>query len=250
MIVIVVVMRKLSRNNICPLILQFSRMQRFLLYDITKPHVPSSSKQLEHVDDLGQDQHGGFTLSLLDSLLLKGLHTIKFIPLKCRLGFSQVLKGDLDKVICMPDNIFCWVSLLVLPLCILKTFFLRSNIECKLAIKRKHQEESIVNAIQSWSMPGGSLQLVRETFAESSPSLSPVDEEDLDLGERNIKQCKRKICDGHYTAAVRVLSSSGVAPYNHATLEDLNTKHPFKPAPSLLHLPIDSHHLIASPTIV
>ncbi|GJY00021.1 hypothetical protein Tco_0357039 [Tanacetum coccineum] len=186
---------------------------RFLLYDITKPHVPSSSEQLEHVNDLGQHQHGGFTLSLLNSLLLKGLHTVKFIPPKCHLRFSRVLKGALDKVICMPDNIFCWVSFLVLPLC-------------------------------------GSLQLVGKTLAESSPSLSPVDEEDLDLGERNIKQCMRKICDSHYTAAVRVLSSSCVAPYNHATLEDLKTKHPFKPAPSLLHLPIDSHHLIASPAIL
>nr|GFC00746.1 putative reverse transcriptase domain-containing protein [Tanacetum cinerariifolium] len=58
---------------------------------------------------------------------------------------------------------------------------------------------------------------MKEALAESSLSLSNVDEEDIDLGERNIKQCKSKICDGHYTAAVRVLSSSGVAPYNDAT---------------------------------
>nr|GEW65927.1 hypothetical protein [Tanacetum cinerariifolium] len=44
---------------------------------------------------------------------------------------------------------------------------------------------------------------------------------------------KKKICDGHYIAPVRVLSSSGVAPYNDATLEDLKTKHHFKPPPSL-----------------
>nr|GEZ57927.1 hypothetical protein [Tanacetum cinerariifolium] len=31
--------------------------------------------------------------------------------------------------------------------------------------------------------------------------------------------CKRKICDGHYTMAVRVLSSSSVAHYNDATLQ-------------------------------
>ncbi|GJW72951.1 hypothetical protein Tco_0132321 [Tanacetum coccineum] len=94
-------------------------------------------------------------------------------------------------------------------LCLLKTFRPRSNLECKSAIKRQRQEESIVNAIRSWSLPGGSLQIMRETLAESSPPLSDVDEEDIDLGERNIKQCKRNICDGHYTAAIRVLSSSG-----------------------------------------
>ncbi|GJZ16899.1 hypothetical protein Tco_0553022 [Tanacetum coccineum] len=72
----------------------------------------------------------------------------------------------------------------------------------------------------------------------------------LDLGERNIKQCKRKICDGNYTAAVRVLSSSSVAPYNDATLKDLKSKHPFKHAPSLPHTPTNHHHLIAFPAAV
>ncbi|GKB69721.1 hypothetical protein Tco_0931133 [Tanacetum coccineum] len=101
-------------------------------------------------------------------------------PPKCRLGFSLVLRVALDKVICKPDDVACWVSLLVLPLCLLKTFNPRSNLECKSDNKRRHQEESLANAIRSWGVPGGSFQL-----------------------------CKRKICDGHYTTAVRVLSSSG-----------------------------------------
>nr|GFB64570.1 putative reverse transcriptase domain-containing protein [Tanacetum cinerariifolium] len=62
--------------------------------------------------------------------------------------------------------------------------------------------------------------------------------------------CKKKICDGHYTVVVRVLSSSGVAPYNNGTLEDLKAKHPFKPAPSLPHISIVHHHLIDSPIVV
>ncbi|GKE58804.1 putative reverse transcriptase domain-containing protein, partial [Tanacetum coccineum] len=94
------------------------------------------------------------------------------------------------------------------------------------------------------------LQLVRETLPKPSPSWSNIDEENLDLGERNVKHCKRKICDSHYTMAVRVLSSFGVAPCNEATLEDLKTKHPFKLAPSLPHTPIDHHQLIASPDVV
>nr|GFC27870.1 hypothetical protein [Tanacetum cinerariifolium] len=48
----------------------------------------------------------------------------------------------------------------------------------------------------------------------------------------------------------RVLSSSGVAPYNDATLEDLKTKHPFKPPSSLPHISIDHHHLVASQAVV
>ncbi|GKF27378.1 hypothetical protein Tco_0083272, partial [Tanacetum coccineum] len=161
---------------------------RFVLYGLTKPHVPSSSEQHDHVDYLLQVQHVGFTLALLDSLFSKGLRTVKSIPLKCRLGFSRVLKEALDKVICTPDDISCWVSLLVLPMCLLKTFRPRSNLECKSTIKRQRQKESIINAIQSWSLPGGSMQIMRETLAESSPPLSEVDKEDIDLGERNIKQ--------------------------------------------------------------
>ncbi|GJS58737.1 hypothetical protein Tco_0653521 [Tanacetum coccineum] len=158
--------------------------------------------------------------------------------------------GALNTVIHKPDDISCWVSLLALPLCLLKTFFSRSNLECKSAIKRQRQEESIVNAILSWGMPSGILLLLKETLAESSPTFLDDDDDDLDLGERNIKQCKRKICDGHYTAAVRVLSSSRVAPYNEATLEDLKTKHPFHLAPSLPYIPTDHHHLIASLIVV
>ncbi|GKF98844.1 hypothetical protein Tco_0297627, partial [Tanacetum coccineum] len=165
------------------------------------------------------------------------------------MGFSRVLKEALDKVICTPDDISYWVSLLVLPICLLKTFRPWSNLECKSACKRQHQEECIASDIHSWGTPGDSLQLLRDTLAEPTHLLSDIDilEGDLDLGKRNIKQCKRKTCDGHYTAAVRVLSSSGVAPFSEATLNYLKTKHPFKSAPFLPHTPIDHHQLMASP---
>nr|GEV09528.1 hypothetical protein [Tanacetum cinerariifolium] len=179
----------------------------------------------------------------------KGLRTVKYIPSKCRLGFSRVLKGAL-KVICKPNDFSCWVSLLVLPLCLLKTFCPRSNLECKSANKRQRHEECITNAICSWGVPGGSFQMVRETLAESTSPMLDLDEEDLDLCEQNLKQCKRKICDGHYTAAVRVLLSSGVALYNDATLQELKAKHPFKSAPSLPDIPIDHQHLIESQEVV
>ncbi|GJX95014.1 hypothetical protein Tco_0349600 [Tanacetum coccineum] len=77
-----------------------------------------------------------------------------------------------------------------------------------------------------------------------------LDREDLDLIDRNLNRCKRKICDDHYTADVRVLSSSGVAPYNDATLQELKTKHPFMSALSLLDSHIDHHPLIASQDVV
>jgi hypothetical protein len=71
-------------------------------------------------------------------------------------------------VISKPDDISSWVSLLVLPLCILKSFRPRSSSESRSFVKRRHQEESISRAICSWSAPGGILQLVRDTLAEDT----------------------------------------------------------------------------------
>nr|GEV78944.1 hypothetical protein [Tanacetum cinerariifolium] len=79
-----------------------------------------------------------------------------------------------------------------------------------------------------------------------------IDEENLDLGEQNVKQYERKIFYGYYPAKLRVLSSFsfGVTPYNYATLENLKGKHPFKLAPFFSHIPIDHHRLIASHVVV
>ncbi|GKE14805.1 putative reverse transcriptase domain-containing protein [Tanacetum coccineum] len=172
---------------------------RFVLYDLTKPQAPSSSLQLDHVDELVLDEHVGFTLPLLNKLLSKGLRTVKSIPPKCLLGFSRILKGALDKVICTPDD--------------------------------------IVNARKRVLLIPFDLGVFLVV-------------ENLDLVEQNVKQCKRKICAGHYTATIRFLSSSSVAPYNDVTLKDLKAKHPLKPTPSLPHIPIDHHQLIASSAIV
>ncbi|GJR01945.1 putative reverse transcriptase domain-containing protein [Tanacetum coccineum] len=76
----------------------------------------------------------------------------------------------------------------------------------------------------------GSLDLVRETLAEFASPMLDFDEKDLDL--------------------MRVLSSSGVAPYNDVTLKDLKAKHPFQSVPSLPDIPIDHHQLIASQDLV
>ena len=65
------------------------------------------------------------------------------------------------------------------------------------------------------------------------------------FGNTNIKQCLRKVADGHFTAAVKVLCSSGVAPYNSATTEALEAKHPFMPPPSLPNTSISEPPIVA-----
>ncbi|GJQ98661.1 hypothetical protein Tco_0009800 [Tanacetum coccineum] len=52
-------------------------------------------------------------------------------------------------------------------------------------------------------------------------------------GNTNIRQCLRKVADGHFTAVVKVLSSSGVAPYCDDTIKALEANHPYKPPLSM-----------------
>ena len=56
--------------------------------------------------------------------------------------------------------------------------------------------------------------------------------EDGSEGNPNIRQCRRKVLDGHFVAVVEILCSSGVAPYNEETVKILEAKHPCKPPPS------------------
>ncbi|GJV00586.1 retrovirus-related pol polyprotein from transposon TNT 1-94 [Tanacetum coccineum] len=69
--------------------------------------------------------------------------------------------------------------------------------------------------------------------------------EEKATGNTNIKQCLRKVADGHFTAAVKVLSSSGVAPYCDDTIKALEAKHPYKPPPSMPSIIFSEPPLVA-----
>ncbi|XP_074347445.1 uncharacterized protein LOC141686301 [Apium graveolens] len=63
--------------------------------------------------------------------------------------------------------------------------------------------------------------------------------------EANLFQCKRKLDDGHFTAVIKVLTSSGVAPDTPDTLAELESKHPFVPSPVLISsvIGVDALHV-------
>ncbi|GJR17450.1 putative reverse transcriptase domain-containing protein [Tanacetum coccineum] len=61
----------------------------------------------------------------------------------------------------------------------------------------------------------------------------------------NIKQCLRKVADGHFKAAVKVLSSFGVAPHCDDTIKALEAKHPYKPPPSMPSITFSKPPLVA-----
>lgn len=59
-----------------------------------------------------------------------------------------------------------------------------------------------------------------------------IEEKDKNINS-NVKQCLRMVVDDHFTAVVKVLGSSGVAPYNEHTMKALEAKHTYIPSPSM-----------------
>ncbi|KAL5722078.1 hypothetical protein ACHQM5_005643 [Ranunculus cassubicifolius] len=83
------------------------------------------------------------------------------------------------------------------------------------------------------------MRLVSDRIGSDSPQhWVPETEVDLNLEDVNLKQCRRKLGDGHFTAAVRVLTSAGIAPRNSETLRDLEEKHPEAPPPIIPDIPL------------
>nr|GEV55013.1 putative reverse transcriptase domain-containing protein [Tanacetum cinerariifolium] len=65
--------------------------------------------------------------------VFKGLRIVKSIPPRCRLGFSCILKGALDKMIGKPD---CWVIIYINPLNLSTVSF---GVDAAMELKEKHE---------------------------------------------------------------------------------------------------------------
>ncbi|GJZ91856.1 hypothetical protein Tco_0663921, partial [Tanacetum coccineum] len=142
---------------------------------------------------------------LLDRVFKVPITTIKCIPHGFRLAFSQALKIVLYKVVFQPDSIDAW--------------------------------SSILKSLATWGKDYGITTLVK-SMLDGSGSVSLGEGggdflEERTTGNTNIRQRLRKVTDGNFTAAVKVLSSSGVAPYCGDTIKALEAKHPYKPPPSM-----------------
>ncbi|GJY25666.1 hypothetical protein Tco_0400392 [Tanacetum coccineum] len=115
-------------------------------------------------------------------------------------------------------------------------------VSCAGIIGIKHQHNAVCDTLSTSVIVRGFQPLdVCVNLTGSSP-LTQTEMADFVPG--------RAVIDAAHRKCVKVLFSSGVAPYNDSTLEDFKTKHPFKPSPSLPHIPIDHHYLVASPAVV
>ncbi|KAD7117211.1 hypothetical protein E3N88_04479 [Mikania micrantha] len=177
----------------------------------------------------------GGKVNLLERVFSLPIQTVKSIPPSCRLLFAQVLTGALRKVVASPGSVDNWVQLLLLPRCTLRVVRPSSRQERRSGNRKSLQCSNILHALTVWKdgygfddLVSSLLDSVEETGAPKGECRREEDKE----RDPNIKQCLRKVRDGHFTAAVKVLCSSGVAPLGDSTLKALIDKHPMVPPPS------------------
>lgn len=113
----------------------------------------------------------------------------------------------MDNVCGSPNNVSLWVKLLVLPVCVLRVFYPKGCKERKSSSRKVLQQEHVSQAMGTWKEPNGVFKLLSALFDEKPPPRL------VHKDSVNVRQCRRKLVDGHYNAAVKVLTSGGVAPF-------------------------------------
>ncbi|GJR53721.1 hypothetical protein Tco_1404242 [Tanacetum coccineum] len=193
----------------------------------------------------------GFTCyaEVLDHVFKVPITTVKCISYGCRLAFSQALKTVLCKVVAQPDSIDAWVRLLLFPRCTLQVYRPKNRQERRSGNRKSLQQSSILKSLAMWGKDDGITTLVKSILDGSAlGSFGQGGGDFLEEGatsNTNIKKCLRKVADGHFTAAVKVLSSSGVAPYCDDSIKALEAKHPYKPPPSMPSITFSKPPLVA-----
>lgn len=114
---------------------------------------------------------------------------------------------------------------------------LRTDKSVGLGTRNRPKIIVILNSLATLGKKSGIVTLNENMFDNASlgSSLQSVDQlrDGRTKGNTNVRQCLRKVADEHFTAAVKVLCSSGVASHDMDTIKALEAKHPYKPPPSI-----------------
>ncbi|KAI3861672.1 hypothetical protein MKW98_000624 [Papaver atlanticum] len=149
----------------------------------------------------------------LDAVFRAPIRTVKSIPRGCRLAFSYAFKASLLKVAAEPNLTRNWVHLLLLPRCTLRVFRPQGRAECRSGNRKATQQTQILRALATWGESGGTQHLIKEVLQIPRPGGFrgvDADAKEIDNMLTNILTCLRKVADGHFTAAVKAISSSGL----------------------------------------
>ncbi|GJR94893.1 putative reverse transcriptase domain-containing protein [Tanacetum coccineum] len=115
--------------------------------------------------------------------------------------------------------------------------------------RKSLQQSSILKPLATWGKDDDIATLVKSILDGSAlGSFGQCGGDFLEegaMGNSNIKQCIRKVADEHFMAAVKVLSSLGVALYCDDTTKASEAKHPYKPPPSMPSITFSEPPLVA-----
>jgi hypothetical protein len=207
-------------------------------FEEVESHIIGISKSsLREPDVLSGKEELVLDAMLLAKVLQAPNSTVKSIPHGCRLAFSQILKDVLYKVVAEPNSVSAWIRLLLFPRCTLQVVKPQNRRDRRSGNRKSLQKHHILSCLATWREANGVGKLVDGVLASSGHEGQGYGRDNCEEKNKgkgiNIKQCLRKVADGHFTAAVKVLGSSGVAPYNGDTLKVLGDKHPHMPPPSM-----------------
>ncbi|XP_026397972.1 uncharacterized protein LOC113293597 [Papaver somniferum] len=168
-------------------------------------------------------------LELLNTVFLAQIPTISSIPAKCRLHFARTFKDVLQGVGARPGDLAPWLQLLLFPICTLHVS--ESCQEEKTSTRKKMQIKSVNRALRVWSEPNGCVLLIQEVLEQHEEKKIALEKAKKKANwesreATNLRLCRSKLRSGLYDAAIRTLTSSGVAPNNDDTLAELRHKHP------------------------
>lgn len=208
------------------------RGANFILHGVGKP-IPQSGDSTTHIDGANdEDESVSISVQMPDLIFQKQITTVSCIPPLCRFNFSRTLKASLDKVILQPTDLSSWLQLLLLPTCILRFYVPKSTVEERSGNQKILQTGSINQALAKWKEPNGCMELLQNVL-EVHKELKRSRKRSKKKLHPNTQACKKKLNYGHYTSAIRIPSSNGVAPPNADTLHELQLKHPYAPPPIL-----------------
>ena len=145
----------------------------------------------------------------LKTISSKQIPTLRFIPVKFRVRWSELLTSVIDTCISHAQSIENWKKLFAISKCVLRA----SNLGGKK--HKQQQEKQLLSRLERWKS-GDYVALWYE--AASMKQSNKTSNESIDaLASRAKSFCLQ----GQFGRAAKVLSSDGVAPDNAATLNEL-----------------------------
>jgi len=168
----------------------------------------------------------------LDTLFRLRIPTVSSIPNRCRFQVADAFQQVLKDIVSSANDELPWLRLLLFPICILH----RVPSSFPSVSRNQLQTSNILCALSYWNAGSEGISalatMVQDKFT-SSPSVPPLENPipSFRISNHAISRCKLKVASGQYRLALKMLSSTGLAPHSTQTFNTLTSLHPYRPPP-------------------